>query len=75
MKEIKIKRYRISELIQDKQIIGIKYEDSDDGNWVLYNDVRNILEDQNIALYKIDEILKKISDHRSGINNESNDRI
>jgi hypothetical protein len=68
MEKIKIQRYIISELIKDNQITGIKYDLSDDGNWVLYSDVKNILEDQSIALHKIDYILKKISDHRDNKN-------
>jgi hypothetical protein len=55
--EQKIQRYYIREYIKDDKIVGIEYHFSEDGNWVLFNDVKNIIEDKNLILSKVNDII------------------
>jgi hypothetical protein len=57
----KIQRYNISEYIKDDKIVGIQYQSSEDGNWVLFSDIKNILEDQDLTLSKINDIINIIT--------------
>ena len=62
-----IPRYVIREIVKTeyhhfpdenlKQIMtGIEYKIDDNGNWVLYNDIRNLLEDRMMIKNKLKEI-------------------
>lgn len=74
-----IPRYVIREIIKTeynhfpdenlKQIMtGIEYKIDDNGNWVLYNDVKNLLEDKTIIKNKLNEIQNILGqEHRKTI--------
>lgn len=74
-----IPRYMIREIIKTeynhfpdenlKQIMtGIEYKIDDNGNWVLYNDVKNLLEDKTMIKNKLNEIQNILGqEHRKTI--------
>ena len=74
-----IPRYVIREIIKTeynhfpdenlKQIMtGIEYKIDDNGNWVLYNDVKNLLEDKTMIKNKLNEIQNILGqEHRKTI--------
>ena len=74
-----IPRYTIREIIKTeynhfpdenlKQIMtGIEYKIDDNGNWVLYNDVKNLLEDKTMIKNKLNEIQNILGqEHRKTI--------
>lgn len=55
-----IARYSIRELITSENNIvkmnGIEYNIEKDGNWVMYQDVKNLIEDINLAISKLNDI-------------------
>jgi hypothetical protein len=57
-----IKRFSIREIIKKKddntyEITGISYEHDEDGQWVNYQDVINLIEDNKIVINKINDVL------------------
>lgn len=70
LKSKEINRYRIDVISKPKnnfiinennfEITGMKYELEDTGNWVQYNDVRNLVEKQNAIISGIYKLLKDI---------------
>ena len=63
MEQGRIKRFSIREILKpntkkDKyEITGIKYEIDPEGNWVNYNDVKNMLEDHASTIIKLREVI------------------
>lgn len=56
-----IPRYRI-DVIQnpDKEIKGMKYELEESGNWIQYNDVRNIIDNHEYLLFELKKLLRDV---------------
>lgn len=56
-----IHRYRIDVLQNSKrEITGMKYELEENGNWIQYNDVRNLIEKQEYILSELKKLLDEI---------------
>ena len=63
-----IPRYSIREIVQDNLITGLSYNIEGEGNWVLYNDIRNLLQDREIIKSKLKEVESIInSTHRQTV--------
>lgn len=60
-KKPKIPRYRIDVLQNpDEEIKGMKYELQEDGNWIQYNDVRNIIDNHEYLLFELKKLLRDV---------------
>lgn len=56
-----IPRYRIDVLQNsDKQINGMKYELEESGNWVQYNDIRNLIDNHEHLLFELKKLLRDV---------------
>jgi hypothetical protein len=66
----RIKRFSIREILkpvsdEKYEITGLKYEIDPEGNWVCYNDVRNMIEDHVATIKKLqDAISMLLGNHR-----------
>lgn len=49
-------RYSIREIVKDDQITGISYLIEETGNWVLYNDVKNLLIERELIRNRLREV-------------------
>lgn len=57
-----IPRYRIDVLQNsDKQINGMKYELEESGNWIQYNDVRNLIDNHEYLLFELKKLLRDVN--------------
>lgn len=60
-KKPKIPRYRIDVLQNpDKEIKGMKYELEESGNWIQYNDVRNLIDNHEYLLFELKKLLRDV---------------
>jgi hypothetical protein len=65
-----IKRFSIREKFKKKddnayEITGISYEHDEDGQWVNYQDVINLIEDNKVAINKLNDVLSILKkEHR-----------
>lgn len=56
-----IPRYRIDVLqSSDKEIKGMKYELQEDGNWIQYNDIRNLIDNYEYLLFELKKLLRDV---------------
>lgn len=56
-----IPRYRIDVLqSSDKEIKGMKYELEEDGNWIQYNDIRNLIDNHEYLLFELKKLLRDV---------------
>lgn len=56
-----IPRYRIDVLQNpDKEINGMKYELEENGNWVQYNDIRNLIDKHEYLLFELKKLLRDV---------------
>jgi hypothetical protein len=66
----RIKRFSIREIVnpvsdEKFEITGLKYEIDPEGNWVCYNDVKNMIEDHVATIKKLqDAISMLLGNHR-----------
>lgn len=57
-----IPRYRIDVLQNsDKEIKGMKYELEETGNWIQYNDVRNLIDNHEHLLSELKKLLNEVN--------------
>jgi hypothetical protein len=60
-----IQRFSIRELISEKngiiKINGIEYNIEKDGNWVMYKDIENLIEDINLTISKLNDIYSTLT--------------
>ena len=65
-----IKRFSIREKFKKKddntyEITGISYEYDEDGQWIYYQDVINLIEDNKVAINKLNDVLSILKkEHR-----------
>jgi hypothetical protein len=65
-----IKRFSIREKFKKKddntyEITGISYERDEDGQWIYYQDVINLIEDNKVAINKLNDVLSILKkEHR-----------
>ena len=68
-----ITRYSIREIItkndnNEYRITGLSYDAESDGNWVMYRDIQNLIEDRNTALNLLKEVTSILrQEHRNRI--------
>lgn len=56
-----LSRYRVDVLTnENKEVTGLKYELHDEGNWVTYADVRNLVEKYERLSYELRKVLKEL---------------
>lgn len=61
-----INRYNITPIIEDNVMTGIEYQNDSNGNWVNYNDIRNLIEDKQTALIGLEKIISVLLEkHRN----------
>jgi len=61
IKKPKIPRYRIDVLQNSgKEITGMKYELEEDGNWIQYNDIRNLIDKHEYLLFELKKLLRDV---------------
>ena len=60
-----IQRFSIRELISEKDGIikmnGIEYNMEKDGNWVMYKDIENLIQDINLTISKLNDIYSTLT--------------
>lgn len=60
-----IQRFSIRELISEKdgiiKINGIEYNMEENGNWVMYKDIENLIEDINLTISKLNDIYNTLT--------------
>ena len=71
-----VTRYSIREIItkndnNEYRITGLSYDVESDGNWVMYTDIQNLIEDRNIALNLVKELTSILKQEHRGKNNET----
>lgn len=60
-----IKRYNVTPIIKDNVMTGISHTIDDDGVWVNYYDIRNLIEDRNRVIENLKNCISiLIGEHR-----------